>query len=217
MTPYYEDESVVIYHGDCGDVLPSLHADAVITDAPYNADFQYGAGTNDSRPWGVYTDWLVERIDLMEAAASGPVLVFVSVTGASHLWAAKPPQWTGAWVRPTAGNPVGSIHGTLILPTWEPCLFYGDLKALKCSTPDVWRTRTISERNGHPCPKPLTLMRDILGRIPAESIIDPFMGSGTTLRAAKDMGRKAVGIEIEERFCEIAARRMGQEVLDLGA
>ena len=50
MTPYYQDDAVTIYHGDCGDVLPTLHADAVITDAPYNADFQDGDGTNDSRP-----------------------------------------------------------------------------------------------------------------------------------------------------------------------
>jgi site-specific DNA-methyltransferase (adenine-specific) len=69
----------------------------------------------------------------------------------------------------------------------------------------------------HVTQKPETLLREILLVAPPGAVLDPFMGSGTTLRAAKDLGRKAIGIELEERYCEIAARRMGQEVLDLGA
>ena len=69
----------------------------------------------------------------------------------------------------------------------------------------------------HPTQKPAPLMRWALEFTTGQTILDPFMGSGTTLRAAKDLGRKAIGIEIEERYCEIAAKRLAQEVLDLGA
>jgi site-specific DNA-methyltransferase (adenine-specific) len=65
----------------------------------------------------------------------------------------------------------------------------------------------------HPSPKPLALYRWLIERVAGHTILDPFMGSGTSLRAAKDLGRKAIGIEIEERYCEIAARRMAQLVL----
>jgi DNA modification methylase len=66
---------------------------------------------------------------------------------------------------------------------------------------------------GHPTQKPVAIMNWIIGKSSGGSILDPFMGSGTTLRAAKDLGRKAIGIEIEEMYCEIAAKRMGQEIL----
>jgi site-specific DNA-methyltransferase (adenine-specific) len=74
-----------------------------------------------------------------------------------------------------------------------------------------------NEKRFHPTQKPISLMGFCINDTSAQTILDPFMGSGTTLRAAKDLGRKAIGIEIEEKYCEIAAKRMSQEVLNLTA
>lgn len=82
----------------------------------------------------------------------------------------------------------------------------------------VWPIVPDNDPGGkHPCPYPVAIPTRCIAATtnPGDAVLDPFMGSGTTLRAAKDLGRKAIGIEIEERYCEIAAQRMGQEVLDL--
>jgi len=74
------------------------------------------------------------------------------------------------------------------------------------------------QQREHPTQKPVALMKWALSFFPnAQWVIDPYMGSGSTLRAAKDLGRKAIGIEIEERYCDVAARRCAQEVMELSA
>jgi site-specific DNA-methyltransferase (adenine-specific) len=80
---------------------------------------------------------------------------------------------------------------------------------------DVWRLGMEYEETGHPAPFPLSLPTRCIHATNAQTILDPFMGSGTTLRAAKNLGRNAIGIEQEERYCEIAARRLSQEVMEL--
>ncbi len=101
---------------------------------------------------------------------------------------------------------------------WQPILVYGKdpfLEKSLGSRPDIIEHSETALNLGHPCPKPENFWRKLMARCSVDqtdSILDPFMGSGTTLRAAKDLGRKAIGIEIEERYCEIAAKRMAQEV-----
>ena len=100
----------------------------------------------------------------------------------------------------------------------QPILYYGkDYRAGKGALPSGKSVTERSEKNGHPCPKPISAWSWLLDKVSqeGETVVDPFMGSGTTLRAAKDLGRKAIGIEINEEYCEIAATRLSQEVLPL--
>jgi len=142
--------------------------------------------------------------------------------GVSNVHLYPPPSWILCWfvVAGTGRSPWG-------YSCWQPVLVYGRdpylAKGLGCR-PDAFATKRAlrppgyADDDGHPCPKPLDLMRWVVERVSverAEVILDPFAGSGTTLRAAKDLGRRAVGIELEERYCEIAANRMAQEAMPL--
>lgn len=113
--------------------------------------------------------------------------------------------------------PAAVTHGPWGFTCFTPILFYGrDPRAGIGQLPSGISVTEASEKNGHPCPKPFTAWRWLLHKLapePHETIHDPFSGSGTTLVASKQMGRKAIGIEIEERYCEIAANRLRQEVL----
>ena len=217
MTPYYEHAGITIYHGDAREIMPHLEpVELVLTDPPYNAGKDYGEGTQDKRSWPEYCDWLSPLIDQMEEKSSGLVMVFLSVNGLMEMCASgRRPRHVCVWDKPMSFSP--RQGGSAFLPHWEPCAIYGKPWGEGGRVPnyhlsDVWHCNP-AERNGHPCPKPQKLFKGILKDVPAQTILDPFAGSGTTLRAAKDLGRKAIGIEIEERYCEIAAKRMAQEVL----
>jgi site-specific DNA-methyltransferase (adenine-specific) len=218
MTPYYSHAGITIYHGDCRDILPHVTADVVVTDPPYNAGMEYGPGTNDATPWTDYTDWLRGVIDLCERSCSGPVFMFLSVNGLLNYCALQHvrPKHVCVWDKPMSFSP--RLGGSPFLPHWEPCAVFGRVpggggRVPGYHLPDVWHHNTAT-RNGHPCPKPESLLLQLVGTVPG-TILDPFMGSGTTLVAAKQLGRKAIGIEIEERYCEIAVKRLAQEVLPL--
>jgi hypothetical protein len=129
------------------------------------------------------------------------------------------------WLYPSPADvgcfwqPAGATHGPWGFATFTPILYYGkDWRAGKGPLATSRPLTELAEKNGHPCPKPLRAWSWLLDKVcpPGAVVLDPFVGSGTTLRAAKNRGRKAIGIEIEERFCEIAVERLGQEVLPLG-
>lgn len=200
LKPFYEQGGIVIYHGDCREVLPLLTADLVLTDPPYGIGLKYGALTNDAPE--NYFDWFRPMLALMRAAA--PTVVFTHRQAALR----ELTDWSrvGVWNKPMAFG--YAVHNWLA--HWEPIFVYGKPSEV---TFDVFTHNTVRQ-NGHPAPKPESLYAHLL-RVFHGDVLDPFMGSGTTLVAAKRLGRRAIGIEIEEKYCELAAQRLSQGALDL--
>lgn len=208
MKPYYEHAGIAIYHGDCRDVLPCVTADAVVSDPPYGMrrHGRFGVGSNgDGKPRRART--YGEMIVGDEASFDPtPWLGFSEVIlwGANH-YVGLPIGTTLVWVKrfdPAFGS---------YLSDAEVAWMKGG-HGVYCFRETGYKA---NEERYHPTQKPLALMRWCVGKT-SGTILDPFMGSGTTLRAAKDARRFAIGIEIEERYCEIAAQRLSQEVLNLG-
>jgi DNA modification methylase len=212
--PYYHDEAsgITIYHGDCRDILPDLKADAVdlaLTDPPYNVGIDYGTHDDNMPPdeWRRWaSSWLLPLL-----AASTSTLISVGQARCADYAMVAPWKWLLCWWKPAAmgRSPVGPCN-------WEPMALWGEGSGSKRGN-DFVRAPIVPDASvdGHPCPKPEAWGRGFIALFPkAETILDPFMGSGTTLVAAKQLGRRAIGIEIEEKYCEIAAERLRQTVFD---
>jgi site-specific DNA-methyltransferase (adenine-specific) len=207
MKPYYDHAGITIYHGDCRDVLMAIDFDVVVTDPPYGVGIDYGDGTDDTTDTSGALLLDVLRISVPKAKR---VLTTVGLFETEkRLYREMPPRWRLCWRKGITSrpSPVGFTD-------WEPVFVYGH--DVHRHAHDLFTAQPEKMgRHGHPCPKPLAFAAWILARFSDTSdvVVDPFMGSGTTLRAAKDLGRKAIGIEIEEKYCEIAANRLSQEVL----
>jgi len=206
IQPYYQDESVTIYNADCRDVLPMLgKVDLVLTDPPYGIASVWkgggGHGWGKSREQGVLRnkwDFATPSIELiMECIALGKNAI---VWGGNYYSLPVSRGWL-IWNKPERGFTLAEAE--LAWTNRDNVM-----RVYDANRSDIGRE--------HPTQKPISLMKWCIGFFPdAQHILDPFMGSGTTLRAAKDLNRKAIGIEIEERYCEIAAKRMSQLVMEL--
>ena len=200
--PYYQKDGITIYNGDCAEILPELERfDLLLTDPPYGIGEDGGAQrTRGSRKTnGIKAGWdkCRPRRELFE--------LIISRTETQIIWG-------------------GNYFADLLPPSrgwfyWQKLMGgdFSDGELAWTSRDSVLKEFTKAKQTHnrlHPTQKPISLMRWCLGFVPdATTILDPFMGSGTTLLAAKLEGRQAVGIELSEEYCEIAANRLAQGVL----
>ena len=178
----------VLYNGDCLELIDGIAEtlgpiDAVVTDPPY------GMGKGD---WDQFIpDWL-------PLISGTPTACFCGVVGMNDY---PKPDWTGAWVRQGSTQRIGKYKG---FNNWEPILFYN----INELNNDVINAPNFHEPTGHPTTKPLSLILQLLKRMPNGTVLDPFMGSGTTGVACAKSGRRFIGIEIEPSYFDIACRRI---------
>jgi site-specific DNA-methyltransferase (adenine-specific) len=194
MTPYYEHAGVTIYHGDCREILPSICADVLVTDPPYpnNAGHFIGA-INAARQ--VVSAWNKDALVFWSELEHPPVLLpLVAV----HIWHRS------------------NVNGRPYEPIYQFALDGRKRRSDVFSQAAIFDGAGVGccDYLGHPTQKPVGLMGRLLAKTTG-LVCDPFMGVGATLVAAVNANRSAIGIEIEERYCEIAAKRLAQEVLPL--
>lgn len=222
--PYYEDDFCTLYNADCRDVLPWLHPRdfVVVTDPPFNIGYHY-AGYKDKMDEGHYIHLLRQTVcheqfvlihypeDIFKVAVStgrvpNRMVAWVYPSNTARQW--RGIAWFG--VNPDFSkesqpykNPTDKRIKKLIAQGKQARLY------------DWWEVNQVKnvakEKTSHPCQMPLTVMKRIVNLTPAPAIVDPFSGSGTTLVAAKMLGRRAVGIELDKKYCDVIVKRL-QEV-----
>lgn len=203
MKPYYEHAGITIYHGDCREILPSLEFDSMLTDPPYGIGASEGIGK-----YGRLRSKQEPRWDEVAADLSHIPEVPRIIWGGNY-FELRPSRMYVVWDKGAgfAGRDFAECE-----QAW--CSWDGNAK--------IYRRDPLACRDyigkEHPTEKPVPLFQwclDLFKVLP-RVIADPYCGSGTALIAAKNIGIDAIGIEIEERYCEIAARRLSQEVMDFG-
>ena len=227
---FHEESGITLYCGDCREVLPLLEPESaglVLADPPYNVGKDYGTHDDDMGA-AEYQSWLVEVLTGCATVATDPVVFF---PGTRNVWAVaevldktplRPHRMLGWHRREFAGD---KWTGGPAM-SWEPIIW-----ATKVTTPAFNRIfgtigrdfLAVDSTHGdplaalHPCPKPLRVVRWLIGLFAPSAglVVDPTSGTGTALLAAKESGHRAIGIEIEPKYCEIAVKRLRQEVLPL--
>ncbi len=217
MKPYYEHAGITIYHGDCRDVIEQWEGlrtksfDLLLTDPPYGighdhkSDLPFGEmGTAGRRKsYEQLSPW--DR----EGPSAELLARLCSITKNQIIWGGNffpslPPRQK--WLVWDKGQRIDQSDGELAWTSMN-----GALRIY-----DVSRAHLNSDGAVHPTQKPERLMRWCLNQVDnVATVLDPFMGSGTSLVAAKLFRKRAVGIEREEKYCEIAAKRLAQEALPL--
>ena len=226
MKPYYEHGGIQIFHGDCRDILPCLPrrwATVVITDPPFSVPVKYhDSEGNHARGWGdliVMEPFFSQVFKGLREAVADSGQVYICCDGITYpvffkasysLW---PRSHMIVWYKPTGRRGNGWKHShELVLHLATPFTEYSE--AFNQDVIGIMPVRTLDRE--HPAEKPGELWDFLLEAAPdkkAVRLLDPFMGSGETMMRAKQIEGQAIGIEIEERYCEIAAKRLAQEVM----
>lgn len=210
VEPYYQDDLVTLYHGDCREVTQWLLADVLVTDPPYGMDLRSGRKGEHGDLAITGDQDLALRDGVIERWGGRPALVF-------GRWSLPAPANSKAMLVWDKGEHTGM--GDLSLP-WKPdyeVIFVRGKGFTGRRGSSILRhlapSPAKSQGRLHPTEKPLSVLTTLLAKCPSGVIADPFAGSGSTLVAAKLLGRSSIGVEIEERYCEIAARRLAQDAL----
>lgn len=214
--PYYQDELVTLYHGDCLTVPEWLSADVLVTDPPYGIpggrlSYHKGAPVHADAAW----DSLTIRDSALEMWGDRPRAVF----GSPKLQASAPAHRGTPLVWDKGDSPGMGDHTWPFGANYELVWVHGDgwSGTRRGSIFRSTHSSTAASAVGHPTPKPVALMEALVAYAPAGVIADPFAGSGSTLIAARNLGRRAIGVELDERYCAIIAERMSQQAFDFGA
>lgn len=243
MKPYYEDAHVTIYHADCFDVLHELSGiGAVITDPPYSSGGAFRGDraqltttkyvnsdtlayrpefAGDNRDQRSFLAWATMWLNAARRASvpGAPLVSFIDWRQLPVMTdAVQAGGWTwrnlGTWWKPGVRMQRGRFSASAEYVIYAT---NGPAEEGVGSPQNVFSWKVDEDRE-HIAQKPVEVMRWVMSVVQANVLVlDPFMGSGTTLRAARDVGCRAIGIEVDERYCEIAAKRMSQETLGLSA
>lgn len=217
MQPYYDQDGITIYHGDCREVLPTLDAtsvDLVLTDPPYGINERTDRASKGRAILAPCYDFPPVAGD-DQPFDPAHLLAFKRVVlwGANY-YADKLPT-SPSWLVWDKRDGIPSNDNADCEMAWSN--LGGPARLYRHRWNGMIKASERDKKRVHPTQKPVVLMAWIIGEHTAagDLVLDPYMGSGPTLRAAKDLGRRAIGIELEERYCEIAAKRLQQSVLSL--
>lgn len=219
VVPYYQDDLVTLYHGDCLQLDDWLNADVLVTDPPYGVEWKAGS-LNDKKA--------IRDLSVQSIAADEDTIVRDKVIEA---WGSKPSVVFGSWRKPLHKQPTHRLiwHKAGRQPGITSAPFFPNDEEIWLSgsgwqgTPPLATVVTTTEQRGkqpmligHPTPKPVSLMELLISRCPQGIIAEPFAGSGATVLACRNLNRKVIAVELEKKYCDLIVSRLAQQVFDLG-